>query len=456
MLQTSRYWFSVAGVRWQLLITLAVFVFIHAWLKAEYSQDDSNLWLVMNLFLTFVLWTFVGLIVISLITAILSWAYFFHLAHRKNIMIEAKLGDGQKAEAGKVSLHISLLGNVIRPLLGTVRARLMFAEKKLSDIILLDTAISRPRHWWRQGIKGGGQTLLHDRGIYDVQEVIVIFSDMLGLLSLPSKLPFVQQLYTLPVSQAPVQIKSQPYATEEQTYRIDIPKRVEGEYVNYKEFEMGDNIHRIVWKIYAKSGQLVVRIPETKDPYASHLYFYASFFTSHPTAGAFESELLNVYKDNVRCLFEALLRNGYDVRLPHDQDMPKLSGVSEKKSELFQITAAQWQNQITPSSFIKNSNAAFVCLPSLVSLAEIEMLLKTLPASIPLVVIKLSEAIPSPFQFSVKDLFFKPEAKPTDHLRQPWLLSSLRRALIKNENEISTLLKTRDHSWLTTKIEFVK
>ena len=84
-----------------------------------------------------------------------------------------------------------------------------------------------------------------------------------------------------------------------------------------KSLETGDNIQRIVWKIYAKSGQLVVRIPETKDPYASHLYLYVSYFHGfNLKEGAFETELLNVYKDLVRNLFEALQRNGYDVRMP--------------------------------------------------------------------------------------------------------------------------------------------
>lgn len=455
-LQKLHYWSVWAGVRWQLLGALAALALVNVWLKEEYGQDDSNIWLVMGVFMKFVLIAFVGLTVLSMLTVLLTWGYFLNLCQNKKINIQAKLGDGQQAEAGKVSLTIALVGNLFRPLLGTVNARLVFAEKKISEPVLLDSGIQQPRQWWRKGITGTGQTLLHDRGIYDVQSVLVSFRDMLGLLSLPVSLPFTHQLITLPVTLAPATVRAQPNATEEQTYRIDIPKRVEGEHVNYKEFEMGDNIQRIVWKIYAKSGQLVVRIPETKDPYASHLYFYVCFFSSHPTKGIFETELLNVYKDKVRNLFEALQRNGYEVRLPQDQEVPKLAGVNEKKGELFQITAGQWQNQVTPSAFVKAGNAAFICLTSLVASNEIETLLKNLPTSVPLVVIKLSDAIPSPFQISVKDIFFKPETKPGDHLRQPWLLSSLRRDLLRNEKEIAALLKTRDNTWLTSTIAFDK
>jgi|694.fasta_scaffold05150_2 hypothetical protein len=455
-LRTSAYWSKLAGIRWQLLLTIAVLVMVSIWLKNEYGQDDSNLWLVMNLFLRLVQYALVGLIALSLLTALATWLYFINSVRNKKISAQAKLGDGQKAEAGWVSLSISIFGNIIRPLLGSVQARLVFSEKRLSERVILDTGIPRPRHWWRQGIKGTGQTLLHDRGIYDVQHVLISFCDMFGLLSLPCKVPFTQQLFTLPLSREAQTIKAQPNATEEQTHRIDIPKKVEGEYVNYKEFEMGDNIQRIVWKIYAKSGQLVVRIPETKDPYASHLYFYVSFFNGLSLQGAFETELLNVYKDKVRNLFEAIQRNGYDVRLPHDQEVPKLAGLSEKKSELFQITAAHWQNQLPPNLYIKPTNAAFFCLSSLTPVNEIELILKNLPRNVPVVVVKLSDAIATPFKISIKDIFFKPEKQPTDHLREPWLLSSLRRELQKNEMKISALLKTRENSWLTSAIDLEK
>lgn len=118
---------------------------------------------------------------------------------------------------------------------------------------------------------------LHDRGIYDVEEVQLQFCDMFRLFGIPYTLLARQQFYTLPQIQKEKAVVAQPNTTEEQTERIEIPKPSEGEYINYKDFETGDDVRRIVWKIYARNGQLVVRIPETKDPYASHLYFYASF-----------------------------------------------------------------------------------------------------------------------------------------------------------------------------------
>ena len=452
-IRNSSYWSKQAAVRWQLILSMIVLWLAVYWLRSEYGQDDSNLWLVMNQFILLVQWTIILLFALSLISALITWIHFLSQLLHNRITVQAKFGDGRKAEAGRVPVSVMIQGFALRPLLGTIQARLVFSEKRVSDRIILDSNVPRPKYVWRQAIRGSGQTLLHDRGIYDVEYVLVLFCDMLGLVSLPCKVPFVQQLYTLPRPLDQQNIKAQPHATEEQTYRIDTPRRVEGEHVNYKEFESGDNIHRIVWKIYAKSGQLVVRIPETKDPYASHLYFYASFFDGFMLrGGAFETELLNVYKDNVRSLFEALQRNGYDVRMPLDQEVPRLAGNDEQENELFRMAVASWQQQQPAAGYVNPAKAACVCLSSLVPAGEVETILRNLPDSVPVVVVRLSDAITSPFKMTIRDIFFKPEKQPYDNLRQPWLLSSMRKALQKNEIDIARALKQRGNGWLTNAI----
>ncbi|NOT75811.1 MAG: DUF58 domain-containing protein [Cyclobacteriaceae bacterium] len=454
LLRLSLYWLSHIVIRWQLLLTLLVLWLGGMWLKANYGQDDSNMWIVMYQFVRIIQWAIVGLFSISLLTALTTWGLFIYNVRQKKISVQVQFGDGQQAEAGYAMLVISLTGTVIRPLLGTIRGRLVFAGKKLSEVILLDTDVFKKRGFLRHAIKGTGRTLLHDRGIYDVEKVHILFYDMFSLIALPCSVPFTQQLYTLPKELRKERVDAQPNSTEEQKHRIEIPRRVEGEYISYKEFESGDNIRRIVWKIYAKSGQLVVRIPETKDPYASHLYFYASFYEGFDlNDGTFDTELLNVYKDKVRNVFEALQKNGYDVRIPQDQEIARLSGMSDKKNELFQITAASWQKGNSPNSYVNVNKAAFVCLSALTPVSEIEMLIKTLPMSVPLVVVRLSDAIASPFKIAVKDIFFRPEKNPVDKLRKPWFVSPLRQRILKNENEIERVLKSRGNAWLVRSID---
>jgi hypothetical protein len=455
MLLRLSYWFNNVIVRWQLLVTVVVIWGVSLWLKSNYSDDESNLWLVMNVFLVVIRWTVIGLFAISLLFTLIVWLLFLYNVRNKKISIQVQFGEGQRAEAGFVPLTIILNGPAIRPLLGTIQGRLVFAGKKLSDSIILDTDIFKKRSVSRLAIKGTGKTLLHDRGIYDVEKVHIVFCDMFNLIALPHTVPFTQQIYTLPKVQKESVIKAQPNTTEEQKHRIEIPKRVEGEYVNYKEFETGDNIRRIVWKIYAKSGELVVRVPETKDPYASHLYFYASFYEGFDLQnGIFDTELLNVYKDKLRNVFEALKKNEYDVRIPADQEVPKLPGMSDKKIELFQITAASWQKEKAPVAFVEPNKAAFVCMSSLVPAAEIETVLRNLPFNVPVMVVKMSDAIRSPFDIKMKNIFFRPEKQPADNLQRPWFLSPLRNKLMKNETEIQKILKQRGNASLLNANEF--
>lgn len=454
LLRRLQYLSNYTVVRWQLLLSALMVLIAGRWLKSQYGEtiqepEATDLWLVMRGFIS-ILWGVLAVLFgFSIFTSAAAWLFFVFRARNKKIGLQTQFGEGQKAEAGFVPVTITVLG-VFRPFLGSVRARLVFTGKKLSEPIVLDKTIYKPKSIARHAISGTGKTLLHDRGIYDVEEVQLQFCDLFRFIAIPYTMHVSQQLYTLPQEQKALEVKAQPNTTEEQTHRIEIPKRVEGEYINYKDFETGDDVRRIVWKIYARSGNLVVRIPETMDPYASHLYFYASFYNgmNESPEGHFETELLNCYKDKVRNLFEALQKNGFDVRIPHDQEVPKLSGMSDKKNEMFHIAAAGWQKDKPPALFVHSGKAAFVCVSSLVPVSEITQLLNDLPLNVPIVAVKMSDAIRSPFSVKLKNIFFRPERLPADKLSQPWLLSPLRSRLQKNERELSMLFQRRGNSWV--------
>ncbi|MBS1976662.1 MAG: hypothetical protein JST46_04795 [Bacteroidetes bacterium] len=440
-------------VRWALVLAAICFGIALTWLRREYGQPDSNVWLVMGYFLQLLLWSVLGMVVVTLTSSLVCWLMFRYQYMRGKIKVEVQLGDGLVAEAGRVRLTVQVKGPVWRPFLGLVRGSIAFRQESVPHEVLLDHNLRAPREWRRFGIAGHGTVWLHNRGIHDAEGVWLFFQDLFGLVSWPSRVLQVHQLVALPVTQPTVKVHTQPFATEEQKYRIDVPRRVEGELVNYKEFETGDNIHRIVWKIYAKSGELVVRIPEIKDPYASHVYLYMSFFRGFGEEGPLEVELLNVYKDRCRQLWESMGKSGHQIRLPHDQEIPQLAGVGDRHTELVQMAAQRWQTRLTPSEFVNPQKAALVCVSSMVPAEEVQTLLKKVPEHVPVVVVKLSTAIPSPFRISLRDIFFRPEGRPADRLRQPWLLSSLRKKVLQNEQAVNNMLRTRANAWLTDTLD---
>jgi hypothetical protein len=454
LLRRLQYWSNFTVVRWQLILTALLLWIAWAYIDSNYGDDKTEKqWLAIDAYFRMIYWTLIFLFSFSLLSVLSAWLFFIYRKKQKKIGLQTQFGKDAStdkgAEAGKVPLTVTLSG-AFRPFLGTVRARLIFSGMKMSEVVLLDENIYPKKNIIRKAIRGTAMTELHDRGIYDVEEVQILFSDMFRLIALPFTLHVSQQLYTLPQELKANEIKAEPNATEEQTQRIEIPKKVEGEFINYKDFETGDDVRRIVWKIYARSGQLVVRIPETKDPYASHLYYYASFYNglNNSSDGIFETELLNKYKDKVRNLFEALEKNGYEVRIPHDQEVQKLSGMSDKKNEMFHITAAHWQKDMELSKYVNAGKAAFVSLSSMVPAAEVGKMLGNLPFNVPVVVIRLSDAIISPFKIKLKHIFFIPERSASDSLRQPWAISPLRSKLQQNEREILRMLQQRGNSWM--------
>lgn len=445
------YWSNFTVIRWQLLFSILAFWFVSAWLKDNYGKDDSTTWFVISeVFFLVLKWILISLFGFCLLSALVSWAFFLFRMSNGSVSVQVKFGEDEKAAAGLVPLSITVR-RALRPFLGSVRARIVFPKHELSEFVLLDEGVYEKGSLIRSGIRGQGKAMLHDRGIYDVKEVDVFFSDMFRLFSLPVTFHFNKQLYTLPKELAQKDIKAEPNTSEEQTHRIEIPKRVEGEFLNYKNFESGDDVRRIVWKIYARSGELVVRIPETMDPYASHLYFYASFFNGmkDESDGLYSTELLNGYKDKLLNMFEALKKNGFDLRFPHDQETPKLAGVGEKNNEVFHIAAASWQQGKMPSEFVDRKKAAFVCVSSLAPEDDIYSLLSNLPLNVPVVAIRMSDAIESPFRkFKFKSVFVIPEEQPEDKLSGPWMVSSLRAKLLKNEQQLAELFRRRGNAFL--------
>jgi len=441
-------------VRWPLLFSIFVFWLGSIWLKSNYSDEDSIIWIVMTQFVIIIQMAILLFFIFGVLLTFLAWLFFVYKMRNQRLIADIHLGDEAQVEAGFVPIVIVLNGFVFRPFLGRVVAQLVFSDNKVSDKIVFEENVHKRKSWNRIGIKGVGKTLLHDRGRYDVTKIHFQFSDLFNLIGLPYTVKYSKQIYSLPLSQPATHLVIQPNSSEQPSQRINIPKRREGEFIAYKEFESGDNIGRIVWKIYAKTGKLVVRIPEIKNPYASHLNFYASFYEGlNLGMSMFQKELLNQYKDKVRNLWEALERNQFVTQMPSDQEVPKFIGKTNKKNELFQIAVANWQKEKPLKTFINTTNAGFVCVSSLIPAKEIEYLIQKLPSNVPIVVVKLSEAIPAPFSWTVKNLFLKPHPHPTDSLRNSWFISSLRRKLRHNENAIEPVLRGRGNAWLVHTIE---
>lgn len=448
MLSRLRYWSAFTFFRWQFLLLVSGGYIVYRYLVAFFLNAGLIEWPRVEVWMKILGWATLYLCLLSIITLIASYVYFRVKEHQGKIKVSLFMPEGKTPQAGKVKVEIEI-EKILRPLFGSVEVRLLFPEWNLTDNILLSEnkgIFLNPLNT----ISGSGWIDLHHRGRHQAEEVQILFTDMLKLVTLPVTLQSVNKLLTLPRELKQEEFQIFPSATEEEDVRIPIPKRIQGELLNYKDFESGDDIRRIVWKIYARSGELVVRVAETRDPYASHVYIAPGFYNNlidefDHDAG---QELLNFYKDYLRQVYSAVSANNSKVRLLHDQDFNSEEADKELSANLLYLATAKWQTESKPYEALVQPKTAVVCLSSATDASELIALTEYLPIHVPVIVFALSTCIEAKMVPGMKKFFFKNETDPLDDIRSGWWISPLRRKLKLNEQKIQGILRARGNSWL--------
>jgi hypothetical protein len=435
--------------RWQFLFIAVGMWCVYEWLVLNVKESsDVYQWLRMSGWLSVLFEGTLWLMGFSILTLLVSWIVFRMGLKSGRIKVNVKLPENKTPEAGVIPVEATIQ-NVLRPILGTVELRIVFPDLRTSDRILLD---ENKKSWLSPYNTVSGQATLdlHHRGLHDIVEIQVVLMDMMKLICIPITLHSQNRLLTIPKQLKEETFPIFPSATEEQDVRIEIPKKVLGEYLNYKDFESGDDIRRIVWKIYARTGELIVRTQETRDPYASHVYICTGFYNSMITefdelAGR---ELLNVYKDSLRQVYDAVSRNQYSVRLIKDQEEQIDTPNTEVSKDMYFLSTAHWQNEQIPADIFVNPKTAVICLSSACPAEEVNNLFQKLSLHVPVMVFGLSDALGPAIKFSMKDVFFQPKKNVLSEVRQSWWISPLRKKLKLNEEKIKKMVHQRGNAWL--------
>jgi hypothetical protein len=220
---------------------------------------------------------------------------------------------------------------------------------------------------------------------------------------------------------------------------------VEGEHLNYKDFESGDDVRRIVWKVYAKNRELVVRVPELYEPYASHLYFYASFYASVKAQWMSEDylkEMLNYYKNSVWTVYDTLSRREWDMRFIPDQsfNIPEQLTDHEKTARI--ISNSRWHKDASLQQYFNPKSGTVLCVSSLTEPQELSNMLERCDASTVVYLIKVSNVMKhfAPLNWLNRLIFLTPDDR-LSRLRTTWSFSPIRIQIHRREKEIEEILK---------------
>jgi hypothetical protein len=210
-------------------------------------------------------------------------------------------------------------------------------------------------------------------------------------------------------------------------------------------------VRRIVWKVYAKNRELVVRIPELYEPYASHLYFYASFFAGVKAQWMSEGylkEMLNYYKNCVWTVYDTLSQKEWDLRYIPDQSFHIPEQLPDNEMAARIISNSTWHHDAGLQQYFNPKSGTVLCISSFTDPVELTNVLDKCSPSTVIYFVKASSVLKhfAPFSLLGRLLFLPPQDRLAK-LRAGWTFSPIRFQVHKKEKEIEDILKKSAVVW---------
>ena len=442
----QKLWFKAIRYYWQFqpfhlsFILLMVLYAIIRYFTLNVQVDTSS-FIGLILLMTKIVFVFALVIILfGLLSTLICFGWFWYRKTKQKPAITLEL-DAEQQKQGDVVIR-TVLPFALRPFLGYVNVRLQYDQGDLSSKFRMERKRKGQWFFFQPGLESTNRLHLDDIKEYRFQRAIIYFEDFLRLFSLAIPVSVFDHIKNIPRIQQELNTPIQPKKTEEEKVRIQQLRKVEGEYLNYKKFENSDDVRRIVWKIFAKNKELVVRIPEIMDPFSSHIYFYPSYFNSENNLAyaPYHQAMLNFYKHWVYTLYHALTEQQFEVQYIADQ----LIRDTQRNTE-YTITLSEWHQDKVLSNFVKPQHASVICIHSFSDIKDLEKLLPSLDAQTKIYFVRLSASMRSLYLFHwMYRLFFLPAKDELAKLKNRWPLHPLKFKTYQREKKILNLLKQSD------------
>ncbi len=281
-------------------------------------------------------------------------------------------------------------------------------------------------------------------GHFNVQSVRVTSADILKMFqisyTIPCQFEIVQPLQSNTLSS--IDINDSFFNGEEKN--ITTAKPNEGDYSKIKQFESGDDIRRIVWKIFAKHQNLMVRLMEMEKAYHSELviqtFFNADQNIINQNNHKYIAPLLSYYKNNVWSVYQQL--KSQKLQLSFDTDLANSTILTDENSIEDKIMKAQWLFSLTPESTSKHTQNIII-IHSAYPIAALQNLIKSKNALF--IFIRLSSifTFQSKLTNTLKRILFQSSKHEIEI--QSFQKSTTNKALLQQEDSISQLLQPMQH-----------
>ena len=425
----------------QLVILLITLFTGYIWLDKHIASPDSSYDEIIHLLVKITLVFLSLLLTFSFITVFIPWVWFMIKRSNNTIMLSIKTSNEKTFTSQKPQVSI-ILQPAITPLFGFIRFRIGYDGGESRKFTLVSS--KRNTRFFEVSIDGVYNWPAPDIREYNIHHSIIYFEDLCQLFSFAALIPIQDTFVSQPKNMEVPIFAVMPKKTLETNVRINDIRKVEGEFLNYKNFENNDDVRRIVWKIYAKNKELVVRTPETNDPYASHIYFYASFYNhlNNEHYDDFARVFLNHFKTLVWNVYRELSTQKILINFIPDQQ-PGLSFSDDPLQKVkYTISTSEWQTGNDLEHYFKIGEASVLCISSFTDKKDVENIVATAGEDLVIVFIQLSKRFT---RLRTSDrlqwIFVRPSVDGLEQLRLAWHISPFKSKILRNEKDILDLLQ---------------
>lgn len=400
-------------------------------LQLDSSSFASTAWLMGVI----VFYFFIVCTSLSIFTALMA-AMYFRFSSRGGELIYEWIDMGG---SGSVKAKFSL-PHAFKPLLGYVKLRLYCNDMQVGEDYTLG-AYSRAA--WIPIGAGVSDTIiipLPDIREYVFTKAVVHFQDMFFMSSFAVSKPIHLSVINSPQALRLHAESVIPSSQDEDIVKTDKLFKKQGEWLQYKKFEQSDDIRRIVWKLFAKNKELIVRMPEMHTPYASKILMFVSFAdtlqsTVYP---AYAQLMQNYYKNIVWTIYESLLDKEVLVQMGTIQHALLAEGR--------QLQAKEWLSKCCwakegEDEYRNKLKSAGICI--IHSFCSPDVVAKSLESYHGMVIfVRLRSAMKYNHALNwLGKIFFTDATDPESKLKSRWLIHPLRLLVTNNEKEIIAVLK---------------
>jgi len=448
--QRLHYFSLFIPFRLYLLLFVAGIALAYSYLTWHHTGVESSFTAVLQLLIKVLLWFGIAMLSLSLLTALIPFIIFWVKKKGNSVVVNidtaVKEMEGNTKQLVKMKVH-----PLIHPPFGFLRYRIVYDGQKLSP--KFSTIDQKPKlQFFSNTQEGLYNWPLPEIKEYGIEKIVVYFEDIFQFFSFSTTVAVKDSFFIKPAKQEVKELQLSPKKTEEQNTRIEELRRVEGEYLNYKNFEDNDDVRRIVWKVYAKNKELVVRTPEVLDPFASHIYLYASYLdgikASDNTIVAQKS--LNYFKTSVWSVYLRLKEQGFEVRYVPDQETKPADTSNADQKVQYNISLSDWHTNGQLKEYVNSKIASVVCISSLTPVDQLNELLDTVSKDASIIFVKLSNSYKKHgiIKF-IRWIFLEEEKDAHNRHMMQWNMSADKRKMLQNEKALEARLATADLKVIT-------